>query len=86
MISKIKFNHILVATFAAMGIMAFGLYGNVSAVSINDIALSNIEALTIEESGAKCPNGCASIGWGTDKILECDCNYDHFSSCDRWGC
>lgn len=36
--------------------------------------------------GSDCPNGCSSIGWGMSKILECDCNYDHFSSCDRWGC
>lgn len=47
----------------------------------------NVEALTAgEPSGAKCPNGCSDIGWGINKILECDCNYDHLSNCNRWGC
>ena len=46
----------------------------------------NVEALTSGESGAACPNGCKDIGWGLNKILEFDCNYDHFSCCDSWGC
>lgn len=53
----------------------------------NDVMMQNVEALSDSEgSGAKCPKGCRSIGWGTDKILECDCNYDHFSCCNLWGC
>lgn len=52
-----------------------------------DLNTENIEALSdSENSGAKCPNGCKNIGWGFDKILECDCNYDHFSICKSWGC
>ena len=46
----------------------------------------NVEALTSGESGAACPDGCKNIGWGFNKILECDCNYDHLSCCDSWGC
>ena len=48
--------------------------------------MENVEALSGTETGdAKCPSGCKNIGWGTNKILECDCNYDHFSSCESWG-
>ena len=54
--------------------------------SLNDIVIANIEALTSTESGVNCLSGCKHIGWGWDKILECDCNYDHFSSCGSWGC
>ena len=67
-------------------------YQNQESAQISDLALENIEAISGSEggasgaSGAKCPNGCSSIGWGWEKILECDCNYDHFSCCDRWGC
>ena len=50
------------------------------------LRMANIMALSKSESGPKCPNGCKDIGWGWDKILECDCNYDHFSSCNSWGC
>lgn len=46
----------------------------------------NVEALTSGESGAACPDVCKNIGWGFNKILECDCNYDHLSCCDSWGC
>lgn len=53
-----------------------------------DLLIENVEALSggTEASGAKCPNGCKNIGWGLNKILECDCNYDHLSCCDSWGC
>lgn len=52
-----------------------------------DLNVENIEALSDSEvSGSKCPNGCKDIGWGFRKILECDCNYDHFSICNSWGC
>lgn len=55
--------------------------------SDTDLLLSeNVEALSKSESGVKCPNGCKDIGWGWNKILECDCNYDHFSKCNSWGC
>lgn len=51
-----------------------------------DILAENVEALSNGDvSGAKCPNGCKDIGWGWNKILECDCEYDHFSCCDSWG-
>ena len=77
----------------------FNYYENRSELS--DLVLDNIEALAKDPdtddnaappgepgggSGSKCSNGCSSIGWGMRKILECDCNYDHFSCCDRWGC
>lgn len=67
-------------------------------LGLSDLILDNIEALAKEPDtddqaappdgggGSDCPKGCSSIGWGMSKILECDCNYDHFSSCDRWGC
>lgn len=78
-----------------MLIVAIVLVGGVSILSIkgssdesltSGVKMANIDALSNSESGAKCPNGCSSIGWGWDKILECDCNYDHLSCCDRWGC
>ena len=54
--------------------------------SPNELMMENVEALSGTETGdAKCPSGCKNIGWGTNKILECDCNYDHFSSCESWG-
>lgn len=53
---------------------------------MSGLQMANITALSGTESGSKCPNGCSNIGWGWNKILECDCNYDHFSCCDKWGC
>lgn len=76
------------------GVVGFTLQNKMQK-SQTDSILLNLEALTDGEgsgntesgqSGAKCPNGCSSIGWGMDKILECNCDYDHFSCCDRWGC
>lgn len=80
--------NILKASFVAAFAMIAGysVYNSQKDVALSDIALANVEALASGESGAKCPNGCSAIGWGTTKILECDCNYDHFSSCNRWGC
>lgn len=52
-----------------------------------EFLLENVEALSDgENGGSKCPRGCRNIGWGYNKILECDCNYDHFSDCNSWGC
>uniref|UniRef100_UPI004024B945 NVEALA domain-containing protein n=1 Tax=Bacteroides uniformis TaxID=820 RepID=UPI004024B945 len=79
-IMKIAF----VATFAAVA--GYGVYTNQKVDTMTDLMLANVEALANDESGAECPNGCSDIGWGTSKILECDCNYDHFSCCNRWGC
>ena len=69
------------ATFAG-----YNIYQSQEKETMSDLMLANVEALANGESGAKCPNGCSEIGWGTNKILECDCNYDHFSCCNRWGC
>lgn len=53
----------------------------------NGLDMENVEALSgTDVSGAKCPRGCRDFGWGVQKILECDCNYDHFSCCNSWGC
>lgn len=72
---------------SAFALMAgYVVYASQQEVEMSDLAIANVEALASGESGADCPNGCSAIGWGTTKILECDCNYDHFSSCDRWGC
>lgn len=75
---------VAVMVIAAVGV--FNVNFSNSSDNLLGITMANIEALANGESGAKCPNGCSSIGWGTSKILECDCNYDHFSSCSRWGC
>lgn len=73
------------AAVVAMGYVGYGAYSPQSEEEA--LLLENVEALTGSDvSGAKCPNGCKHIGWGWDKILECDCNYDHFSSCKSWGC
>lgn len=79
---------IIKATFVAAFVFVAGYvaYTSQQKTDMSDLTMANIEALASGESGSKCPNGCSSIGWGTSKILECDCNYDHFSSCDRWGC
>ena len=78
----------------AMAVIA-GIVGSVMQNKMQksepDAITMNLEALTAGntesgQSGAKCPNGCSAIGWGTHKILECDCNYDHVSCCNRWGC
>jgi len=76
----------IVAVVAFAAIAGYGMYANQKADSISCLLSANIEALANDESGTDCPNGCSDIGWGTSKILECDCNYDHFSSCNRWGC
>ena len=74
----------MVAVVAAVAGM--GIYSSQKADAMSNIALANVEALASGESGSRCPSGCSDIGWGTSKILECDCNYDHFSCCNRWGC
>lgn len=75
---------------ASVCVVAAGFGGmkayNAANPSEADLLSENVEALSGGESHAKCPNGCRSIGWGWSKILECDCNYDHFSCCDSWGC
>lgn len=79
------FAPLMVAAFVAAGYVSYGAYS--SQLEDDTLLLENVEALaTDRESGAKCPNGCRDIGWGWNKILECDCNYDHFSSCKSWGC
>ena len=77
----------LIAAIVIAGGTAF-LFGNASADDSlqSDLQMANVTALSRSETGAKCPNGCSNIGWGWDKILECDCNYDHFSCCNKWGC
>ena len=85
MTKKNKLALSLVAVAACAG--AFGTYENYQQSGESDALLAeNVEALSNGESGAKCPNGCRHIGWGWDKILECDCDYDRLSSCDSWGC
>lgn len=55
--------------------------------TLSALNMANVEALAQNESGAKCPNGCRDIGFGTHEILQCDCEYtSYFSSCDSWGC
>lgn len=85
-----KKGYIIVAfMLCGLVVMAWGSLKTYSFSTLNgDVGLliENVEALSSGESGAKCPNGCRSIGWGLDKILECDCNYDHLSCCNSWGC
>lgn len=80
--------NILKVAFAAafVAVAGYGIYTNQKMDSMSLLLSANVEALANDESGVNCPNGCSQIGWGMDKILECDCSYDHFSSCDRWGC
>jgi hypothetical protein len=81
---KLKFI-VLLVSLATLGYFAIEACIN-NAQPLTDIQAANVEALSGSESGAKCPNGCSEIGWGWDKILECDCDYDHYSCCNRWGC
>jgi hypothetical protein len=75
-----------IIAFAAIAAVAGWNYNqNMNNVNLSDLALENVEALASGEGGGAC-DGCSDIGWGTSKILECDCNYDHFSCCNRWGC
>jgi hypothetical protein len=80
---------VFIAAIAVAAAWNFSQSSN-AGVELSDIALANVEALAAdEESDSKpkwCTNGCSAIGWGTEKILECDCNYDHASKCNRWGC
>jgi hypothetical protein len=80
---KLIFGGIAVLVIAAVAAWNVGLSSQKSKLS--GTMLENVEALSSETGGNGC-NGCSDIGWGTHKILECDCNYDHFSSCSRWGC
>ena len=82
---KLKQLILPVVAIVSVGI-AYASYSHSAAKSEPSLIFQNIEALTDGESGARCPNGCSDIGWGTHKILECDCNYDHWSSCAKWGC
>lgn len=77
-----------VSVLAVVALATFTGYKTLSPQTTADLMLEeNVEALTAgEPGGVKCPNGCSNIGWGINKILECDCNYDHVSCCDRWGC
>lgn len=78
---------LIFTAFAAVAVIATtSAISQIGPPEVSSLTLANIEALTRSACGAKCPAGCSHIGWGWDKILECDCNYDHFSSCDRWGC
>lgn len=80
---KILFPTLLVSTMLYGGFISYNTIGsNTDSVLLEQ----NVEALSGNDVGAKCPKGCRNIGWGLNKILECDCNYDHFSSCDSWGC
>lgn len=81
---KIIFSGLVV--IAIVSVITFSNNLDVRSNNLSDTTLANIEALAAGESGAKCPNGCKDIAWGTHKILECDCNYDHFSSCSSWNC
>jgi hypothetical protein len=78
---------ISIAFVAAIAVTtAWNFIQSKTEVELSDLALANVEALASgENSGSGC-SGCSSIGWGWNKVLECDCNYDHFSDCDRWGC
>lgn len=70
-----------------ISIVSYCAYNNYNKSNeLTEIQLANIEALTSNESGTKCPNGCSDIGLGLNKILRCDCAYDRFSSCNKWGC
>jgi hypothetical protein len=83
---KKKIFIVFVLACVCVGITAYKSQFIASSES-NDLMMQNIEALSDpDQSGAKCPNGCKNIGWGVNKILECDCNYDHFSCCESWGC
>ena len=66
----------------AMG--GFLCYNENDADGLSDIAKANIEALANEMPD--CLGGCRDIGWGFNKILECDCEYDYFSFFFVWGC
>lgn len=80
-------NATFVLSFVVVAVVSGMKAYNATCQSEVDLILAeNVEALSKDESGAKCPNGCRDIGWGWDKILECDCNYDHFSRCKSWGC
>lgn len=76
-----------VVCMVAAGAGSWKAYNVLSTNETNLLLEQNIEALSRNESsGAKCPNGCRNIGWVFDKILECDCEYDHLSCCKSWGC
>lgn len=82
---KKKYQYIVCAAIACASSLIYS--SQTFSSSPNELMMENVEALSgTETGGAKCPNGCKNIGWGTNKILECDCNYDHFSSCESWGC
>jgi hypothetical protein len=81
-----KFKILVISvSLATLGYFASETFTDVDQ-NLNGLQIANVEALSSSESGAKCPNGCSDIGWGWNKILECDCDYDHFSCCDKWGC
>ncbi len=78
-----------VVAIAAVGLGSYKAYSSYTAANMSEEDLlmqENVDALSSDENGAKCPKGCRDIGWGVDKILECDCNYDHVSCCKSWGC
>jgi hypothetical protein len=75
-----------VALFALIVCVCLSEKKQIGLCQLSDLELSNVEAIASGEGSTFCSNGCSDIGWGMNKILECDCNYDHFSSCERWGC
>lgn len=82
-LAKVLFPSLLITALLCSGHKAYGVWKE----SVGESLLEqNVEALSKTETGPKCSNGCKDIGWGWNKILECDCNYDHFSSCNNWGC
>ena len=81
---KLTLAVVMVVAAAFGGVKTYGAYAGAS--ESDQLFSENIEALSNSESGVRCTTGCKAIGWGWGKILECDCNYDHFSCCDTWGC
>lgn len=78
---------LITSVLVAIAAVSVVYYSNhAPTLEMRALTTANVEALSSGESGAKCPNGCSDIGWGWNKILECDCNYDHLSCCDKWGC
>jgi len=85
---KKKFFSVAIVAAIALG-AGWNVMQSENDMKLSDLALSNVEALANNEETDKpsCTNGCASIGWGFEQIVKCDCSYTGWvSSCNKWGC
>lgn len=79
-----KIRVVAMATILLAGIGS--VYTSQNRNNFSILTMENIEALSSNEAGVKCPDGCSSIGFGFNKILDCHCEYKSLSSCNKWGC